>query len=85
MSEFIGPEASAWQSKLDKQYELLRLEAIYDVGHLALWRCLEELNIWRRYLIDHDPNYQENRAIFNSIVMSGLPEPEGRHRREDGR
>lgn len=71
MSEFIGPEADAWQSKLAKQYELLRMEATYDIGSLALWRVLEELNIWRRYLIDHDPSYQENRAIYNRIITGG--------------
>jgi hypothetical protein len=71
MSEFIGPEASAWDSKLDKQYELLRLEATYDIGSLALWRCLEDLNVWRVYLVDNDPNYHDNRAIYNNIITGG--------------
>lgn len=71
MSQFVGPEADAWQSKLAKQYELLRMEATYDIGSLALWRCLEELNIWRRYLIDNDPNYEQNRAIYNHIITGG--------------
>ena len=47
------------------------------LGELALYRILQDINMLNLRLVKSDPNYHQNREIYNQIVTGetdGLPQ-----------